>query len=122
MERLFDQTAVMIMRKGETIQGRVIDESGRPIANAAIHEGEYYWNRAEKPAATTDQDGKFSLSGLNPEALYPAVDDGIPARSRVNRDPLVLTIQAAGYAPELVEVRRSSLPLEMEEDDEPDRT
>ena len=43
IDKLFDQTAVMIMQKGESIRGQVVDEAGQPIPHAKIHDSEYYW-------------------------------------------------------------------------------
>lgn len=93
--KLFDQTAVMTMRKGETIQGRVVDEDGRPIANASLYDSDYYWFSPKKPRAKTGQNGDFRILGVKP-------------------GPLNLTIQATGYAPEFIDVRRASSPLKIQ--------
>ena len=95
IEKLFDRTAMMVMRKGEMIQGRVTDEDGQPIANARIYDSEYYWFAPGKPRAKTGQDGDFHIAGVKP-------------------GPMKLTVQAPGCAPELIDVRRSPKPLKIQ--------
>ena len=97
IEKLYDQTAVMKMKRGDSLEGKVIDERGNPIANAAVHIDDQYWWRKEKPRAMTDEAGKFQVSGFD-----------FDARERVwglGGVPLYLTAKAAGYAPELIGVK-----------------
>jgi beta-lactamase regulating signal transducer with metallopeptidase domain/uncharacterized GH25 family protein len=97
VDKLFDQTSVMIMREGETIEGKVIDSKGRPISNAKIFDNEFYGARPYKPRAETDQDGNFRIAGVQ----FGELD----ARGHLK---MKLMIQATGQAPELVDVQRSS--------------
>jgi 5-hydroxyisourate hydrolase-like protein (transthyretin family) len=99
IEQLYDQTAVMKMKRGDSIEGKVVDERGNPIANAAVHIDEQYWWQKEHPSSTTDETGKFHLSGF----AFDTRDKFV----RPGDIPLYLTVQAAGYAPELIGVKES---------------
>lgn len=93
LETLFARSAVMTMRLGETIQGRVVDEQGKPIAGAKIFDCDYYWFEPAIPRATADQNGEFRIVGAKPGSN-------------------VLTIQARGYVPELLDVAGARMPVE----------
>jgi uncharacterized GH25 family protein len=98
---LREQIAVMVMRKGATIAGRVTDESGKPISGALIcNQYDCYDPDPLKITATTDNEGRFRLSGLSHRRNY--------------RDHF-FTVQAAGYTPVFVEVsdRDSAKPVEI---------
>jgi protocatechuate 3,4-dioxygenase beta subunit len=97
LKDLFAETATTTMRVGEAVQGRVVDEKGNPIRNAAIHLDEQYWWQKEKPRALTDVFGTFRVVGVE---LDTAQSFGPPGES-----PLYLTVQAAGYAPELIGIK-----------------
>ncbi len=89
-EALRAETAVMVMRKGATITGRVTDEAGTPISGALIcNQYDCYDPNPLKNTATTDDEGHFRLSKLS---------------HRQNYRDYFFTVQAAGYAPVLVEV------------------
>jgi beta-lactamase regulating signal transducer with metallopeptidase domain len=105
LEELFDQTAVMIMRRGETIEGKVVDKDGQSIPNASIHDSEYYWQSPGKPRATTDNNGKFRIAGVT------YFEDG---RFEPDHRGLMLTVQATGYAPELISVVPNSPTLDVQ--------
>ena len=96
IETLLAQNAVMVMRKGESIEGRVIDKAGRPIPGVPIYDEKYYWFDSRKPAATTGEDGRFRIP-------------------HVKSAKTLLTVQASGYAPELIETDTtgSDSPLEI---------
>jgi beta-lactamase regulating signal transducer with metallopeptidase domain/uncharacterized GH25 family protein len=97
LKDLFDQTATITMRDGKSIRGHVVDKNGSPIRNAAIHlDEQYYWDK-EKPRALTDDNGDFHIAGVefDKNERWVAPEDS----------PLYLTIQAAGYAPELIGVQ-----------------
>jgi protocatechuate 3,4-dioxygenase beta subunit len=110
-EKLFDQTAVMVMRKGDSIQGRVTDATGQPIANAAIHDSEYYWNGSTTPRAKTDGEGNLRIAGIKSatEAQPTWAVQGVGVDSGIT-----LTVQAPGYAPELITAARPNSPLEIQ--------
>jgi uncharacterized GH25 family protein len=94
LQDLFNRSAVTTMRTGDDIRGLVVDEQGAPIVNATVHIDEQYYWQNDEPRATTDADGTFRISGIdfNESRRYVAPRDS----------PIYLTIQAAGYAPELV--------------------
>jgi beta-lactamase regulating signal transducer with metallopeptidase domain/protocatechuate 3,4-dioxygenase beta subunit len=90
-EALRAQTAVMVLRKGTTIKGRVTDEAGKPISGALVcNQYDAYSRHSLKNTATTDDEGRFRLSKLS---------------HRQNYKDYFFTVQAAGYAPVFVEVR-----------------
>lgn len=89
-EALRARTAVMVLRKGATITGRVTDGSGKPISGALIsNQYDAYDTHPLRITATTDKEGHFRLSGLS---------------HRQNYRDYFFTVQAAGYAPVFVEV------------------
>jgi RNA polymerase sigma factor (sigma-70 family) len=79
---------------GVTVNGRVLDRAGRPIAGARVGQGS---NRQQgaTPEVTTDAEGRFVFPGVAPGTV-------------------ILTVQAAGHAPELksVTARMGMEPLE----------
>jgi hypothetical protein len=83
---LLDQSDRQVLAQGIPVVGRVVDELGRPIAGARIHDSERYLNSAEYPwCRPTDADGRFHLR----------LPRGQPSR---------LTAEAAGYAFETLAV------------------
>ena len=105
MEKLFDRTAEMVMKKGETIEGRVIDRDGQPIPNARIYNSEYYWYGPKKPSGKTDKEGHFRISGVKPSVADQPQDNAV--------NGMKLTVEAPGYAPELVDVGNMNSPVEV---------
>ena len=103
---LRNQTAVMVMRKGAVVEGRVTDETGKPIMGASIYEQEEcYYQDSSKTGAVSDTRGHFRIAGLN---------DIRTARSSDYQSPkTLLTVEAPGYAPELIEasLAKSAPPL-----------
>jgi len=81
LEKLRDRTGVMILKKGITVTGRVLDTNGRPIERAWVMQGTMRLG-TEYPTVGTDQDGRFHFDHVRPGEL-------------------VLTVQAKGYAPDL---------------------
>ena len=113
-EALRAQTAVMVMRKGGTIEGRVIDETGRPISGVRIHTKERYWLDSGKPVATTGEDGRFRIANVS--FTQSGVNDPSPETMRaIQQREVALTVQADGYTPELVHAAPdgSTSPLEI---------
>lgn len=63
----------ILLHRGGTIEGRVIDESGRPIEGASVRralDGERLddsdWDRVGRGAGVTDEDGKFTMTTVEP--------------------------------------------------------
>ena len=122
-EVLCAQTSVMVMRKGATVEGRVIDEAGKPIPRASVcNQEECSEEDAFKSVATTDASGHFMLSGLNNFSKTRDTPTGYGdghKNFRIAPDNFkteaVLTVQATGYAPELITTSysQSASPLEI---------
>jgi hypothetical protein len=54
--------------ESDTINGRVVSESGSPVPNALVHVRTF--NAPNAYTATTDRDGSFQVSGLEPANYY----------------------------------------------------
>jgi RNA polymerase sigma factor (sigma-70 family) len=67
---------------GIVVTGRVLDDAGRPIAGAWVSRGSDLRGQEAIPGATTDLDGRFTLTVVSP-------------------GPTVLTVQARGHEPDL---------------------
>jgi beta-lactamase regulating signal transducer with metallopeptidase domain/protocatechuate 3,4-dioxygenase beta subunit len=106
LDALRAQTAVMVMRKGAVVEGRVTDETGKPIKGASIyHQEECYYQGSSKTGAVSDTSGHFRIVRLN---------DVRTARSSDYDSPkTLLTVEAPGYAPQLIEasLAKSAPPL-----------
>ena len=81
-EQLRNRSAVIILHRGISVTGRVMDRDGRPLAGASVRLGDRFWS----PAVQSDADGRFRFRSA------PAGDT-------------FLTVQAAGRAPEARSVR-----------------
>jgi len=81
IERLRDLSAVMVMKEGLKVTGKITDKRGNPIAGAKIFDTDNYWFRSTKPFAETDAQGQFQASANPGTATW--------------------TVQAPGYAPDL---------------------
>ncbi|UCE47440.1 MAG: carboxypeptidase regulatory-like domain-containing protein, partial [Phycisphaerales bacterium] len=94
IEKLRDLSAVMVMKEGLKVSGKVTDKQGNPIARAKIYDTEGYWWRSTKPVVETDAQGQF-LSNANPGTT-------------------TWTVQAPGYAPDLrvVMIKAGMRPVE----------
>jgi beta-lactamase regulating signal transducer with metallopeptidase domain/thiol-disulfide isomerase/thioredoxin/uncharacterized GH25 family protein len=75
---------LIVLKRGVSVSGRVLDAQGRPISGATARVGVDYFNTNE-PQAPTDEAGRFTL------------DNCRPGKSLV-------TIQAEGYEPQLREM------------------
>jgi 5-hydroxyisourate hydrolase-like protein (transthyretin family) len=95
IESLRDLSAVMVMKEGLEVTGKVTDERSKPIAGAKIYDVDNYWYRSTKPFAETDAQGQF--------------------RSNANPGTATWTIQMPGYAPDLkdITIREGMPPIEI---------
>lgn len=82
VEKLRDQTAVVAMRKGITVEGQVLAADGEPIVGAKVGQGDSKFVEPAYPTTTTDDEGKFRFDHSQP-------------------GPMILTVQAKGHAPDL---------------------
>ncbi len=81
---LHEMTARLVMQKELSVEGVVLAPDGRPVEGAAVALGAR-GPRFHDPRVSTDGEGRFRHGG-------------------VERGPTLLTVQAEGYAPELMEV------------------
>lgn len=93
IQQYFSLSAISVMRKGETLTGKVVDQEGEPIDGAKIFDCEEYWWVEDGPRAVSNEDGEFSLRAFDRQRM----------RQMEGRE-LKLTVQAEGYAPELVDI------------------
>ena len=70
--------------KTGTISGRVVNENGQPMANAAVSV-RAFGGAGSGRNTTTDGDGNFQISGLDPVAY--SVSASVPAYTTPPRDP-----------------------------------
>ena len=97
MEELRNMTSVMVMRRGFTVSGQVLNLGGQPIKGARIIRGSTRFIDAERimVSTNTDDQGKFRF---------------------INADPgkMTLTVKADGFAPALKQiiVHKDTLPVE----------
>ncbi len=94
LAQLRDMTGVMVMKKGVALTGRVLDTEGRPVEGASVMQGAMRLG-TEYPTTRTDKEGRFRFQNARPGEM-------------------ILTVQAAGYAPELkkLAVQKGTVPLE----------
>lgn len=84
-----------------TVEGRVLDQEGRPIAGARVQEGldhgEHILQRPTRvlDPVLTDSEGRFRLENVLLSELISYRPGQVP-------EDLVLTVQAEGYAPQTV--------------------
>ncbi len=81
-DTLRDGSAVLVMKEGSPISGRVLDEKGNPVSGAVVRLGRDRWG-SHYPTAETDPVGNYVL-----------------AHGKVE-DEMYFTVEAAGYAPGL---------------------
>lgn len=114
IDDLRSQTAVMILRKGGTIQGHVTDETKRPIPGVRIYTEEGYWLDSRKPAAVTNEVGRFRIGNVS--FSRSGINDPPPSTLRaIESREVALVVQAPGYNPELIHTAPSgsASPLEI---------
>lgn len=81
LESLRDRSGVMVLKKGITVEGRVLSADGKPVAGAKVAQGSDRWG-SHYPDTTTDEAGRFRF-----------------ANSRAGE--MILTVQAKGFSPDL---------------------
>ena len=79
---LRDGSAVLVLKRGLTLEGRVTDAEGKPTAGADVMQGQDRVASNPPPATKTDADGRYHFGGVKPGEL-------------------VLTARAKGFAPDL---------------------
>lgn len=110
---LREQTAVMVMRKGGTITGLVTDQAGKPIAGVEFYTAEHFWLDSQKPAATSDADGRFRLKNLT--FANSGMNDPSESTQRAWRaKQAAVVMQAPGYTPQLIHVDPNGAPKPLE--------
>jgi peroxiredoxin len=77
-------TAVSVMKRGIVLSGVVLDQGGKPIPGASVAQGADRFG-SNNPKIKTDPDGKFAFPNARP-------------------GPIVLTVTAKTFAPELKQV------------------
>ena len=90
-----DLESTIVLTKGTMLTGRVTDAAGRPVKEAQVFFGDDRFGRP--PTATTNELGDFTLENCD-------------------RGPSILTVQADGFAPQIIDVRveEGTAPVEIE--------
>jgi protocatechuate 3,4-dioxygenase beta subunit len=90
-----DLNSVVVLKKGLTVTGRVVDASGRPVRSARAAIGPNTWEPNAR-SATSNERGEFVVE------------------NRV-AGPTIITVQAEGFAPLIQEIRvaEQTSPLEI---------
>ncbi len=84
LEDLLSQKAVSVLKRGITMEGTVLDMQGQPIMNARVSQSSNKCSSVN-PRMKTGSDGRFEFKHSRPGET-------------------ILTIQAGGYAPELMKL------------------
>ena len=91
--------SVVVIKKGLSVAGRVVDAAGRPIVGARVIMGHDTWG-TNPPTGSTNEQGEFTL------------ENAIAG-------PTIITVQAEGFAPRIQDVlvteRTASVEFRMEE-------
>jgi beta-lactamase regulating signal transducer with metallopeptidase domain/protocatechuate 3,4-dioxygenase beta subunit len=77
--------SVVVVKKGLSVTGRVLDASGRPVKLARAIIGHDTWGTSP-PTTTTNEQGEFTLENCT-------------------AGPSIITVQAEGFAPRIQDVR-----------------
>ncbi len=87
------KSAVLVLRRGIAVDGRVLDHAGRPVAGATVRLGH---DQPYSSTVKTDVSGRFHIGNALPRET-------------------VVTAQATGYAPEMqrVKVQPGLAPIEL---------
>lgn len=97
MPLLRDRSAVIRMKRGVSLTGRVTDPKGQGIANAVVVWGDDPYLETGSQEVRTDQDGRYELPSLPPA-------------------PTALTVIAKGWSPmrRIVELQEASEPIDFQ--------
>ena len=82
--KLMDMTGVMVMKKGLAVEGTITDPDGAAVAGATVAQGGDRFG-SEYPKTTTDENGQYRFA-------------------HCKSGPMVLTVVARGWAPDLRQV------------------
>jgi protocatechuate 3,4-dioxygenase beta subunit len=85
-DRLLDGSAVCVLKKGINVRGTIVNPEGKPVSNAEVLLGE---SVSPSSCAFTDEQGSFEFGNAPP-------------------GPMLLTVQAKGYSPLLVDGKAES--------------
>jgi hypothetical protein len=88
-----NETAILILHGGVPCEGTVTDARGRPIEGVEVISGALGEGSPSKPTRMTDAEGHYRFGGISMERQQAAF----------------LSFRKEGYAPELIELRRSSI-------------
>ncbi len=91
-------TAVLTVRQGVPCTGSVTDEQGRPLEGVKVILGEGGEDSTTKPSRRSDAEGRFRFGGV---------------AFRHSGELLALSFHRKGFAPELLELRPTSAPIEV---------
>ena len=96
------QTSSAVEAKPGTITGRVVNESGRPLPNARVSVRRWGLMDPQSIHTTTDREGKFELSGLQPVnyQVFAYLQGYVPLR--LDLDETQPTVYRAGDSVTLV--------------------
>jgi len=89
--------AVLTLLKGVPCEGTVTDEEGRPLEGVEVILGEDGADSTSKPRRKTDAAGRFRFGGVTFQSIG---------------EPMVVSFDKKGFAPEMVELQRSSTLVE----------
>lgn len=94
IDRFYQEDAILVLEKGVTVSGRVLNESGHPVVGAAIAAGPFKegWTM---PVTSTDDNGSF--------------------RFQTNVDSLAVMVHAEHHAPQMIRVPKQAImgPIEV---------
>lgn len=92
----------IVLDRGKRIAGRIVDTDGQPVAKASVSGSSFAPGNIQSVQTKTDKDGKFSLSGLEPEGNW-TVEASAEGYSSARQedvkpegDPLELKLAKAG--------------------------
>jgi protocatechuate 3,4-dioxygenase beta subunit/5-hydroxyisourate hydrolase-like protein (transthyretin family) len=93
-----DLNSVVVLKKGLTVTGRVVDAAGRPVRGARALIGHNLLGSAGPPRARTIERGEFTLENCK-------------------AGPSIITVEAGGFSPQIQDVRvgEPTVPVEFQQ-------